>query len=233
MVINRHNTPSIEGRELSPQTRYSLTKKQFVTRKNKSKRVDAKGNGFVITEKGRRFLADNPLPTTRKSSIIIKNEKTCGKCNLLKPITEFVTIYGVKNPRGKYCKNCFEFHQQQHAMSLMEGRDFCLYCGKKIKKVYDWKPEGKPEKTYLHLDHMDPLSLGGEDSKSNTVYCCVDCNLQKGNKTYTEWLKELKQDNREIARHIYLQKHGRAPEDFKPSDNKFVLTIDLANLFKE
>lgn len=219
MVIDSYNMPSIKGRNLSPQTRYTLTEKRLVSRKDKSKPVDAKGNGFIITEKGRRVLANNPPPKARKASNIIKKEKTCPECKLVKPIDDFVSIYGVKNPRGKYCKSCFELHQQQHAISLMEGRDYCLYCGRKIEKAYDWTLEGKSEKTYLHLDHMDPLSLGGEDSETNTVYCCVECNLQKGNKPYSEWLMELTPDCREVARSIYIKKHGRAPEDYKPSHN--------------
>lgn len=232
MVIDVHNMPSINDRALSPHTRYSLTEKRLITRKDKSKSVETKGNGFVITEKGKRALAENPPPGKRKASVILKKEKTCPGCKQLKPINEFVSIYGVKNPRGKYCKSCFELHQKQHAMSLMEGRDYCLYCGRKIEKAYDWTPEGNSERTYLHRDHMDPVSLGGEDSERNTVYCCVECNLQKGNKHYTDWLMELKPDYREISRSIYMQKHDRTPEGFKPSDNNIVLKIDLDDVFK-
>ena len=76
------------------------------------------GNGFVITEKGKRVLAENPAPKKRKKSEILKQEKTCPECKLLRSINEFVTIYGVKNPRAKYCIACFALHQKQHAMSL-------------------------------------------------------------------------------------------------------------------
>jgi len=233
MVIDSFNMPSIDGRNLSPQTRYSLTEKRLVTRKDKTKSVESNGNGFVITKKGRGVLSDNPPPKKRKASRIIKDEKTCPECKLIKPINEFVTVYGVRNPRGKYCETCFELHQRQHAMSLMDGRGFCLYCGGKIEKAYDWTPDGKSEQTYLHRDHMDPLSLGGEDSENNTVYCCVACNLQKGNKPYTEWLMELKPSCREISLEIYIQKHGRTPGEFKPSDHNIILTVDLADVFEK
>lgn len=225
MTIDCYNMPSIGNRNLSPQTRYFLTEKRLVTRKDKTKSVEAKGNGFIITDKGRNVLAENPPPTKRKVSRILKKEKACPNCKLIKSIDEFVTIYGVKNPRGKYCQACFEMHQREHAISLMEGRDFCLYCGSRIEKAYDWTPEGNSERTYLHLDHMDPVSLGGEDSQTNTVYCCVSCNLKKGNKLYSDWLKELKPECREISRKIYIQKHGREPEGFKPLENMIVITV--------
>ncbi len=232
MVIDVHNMPSIEDRSLSPQTRYSLTEKRLITRKDKSKSVETTGNGFVITEKGKRALAENPPPRKRKANLVLKKEKTCPECEQLKPVSDFVTIYGVDNPRGKYCKICFELHQKQHAMSLMEGRDYCLYCGRIIEKAYDWTPEGNSERTYLHCDHMDPVSLGGEDAERNTVYCCVECNLQKGNKLFSDWLMELKPEYREISRNIYTQKHGRTPEEFKPSSNNIVFTIDLDDVLK-
>ena len=233
MVIDVHNMPSIGDRVLSPQTRYSLTEKRLITRMDKSKSVESKGNGFVITEKGRRVLNVNPPPRKRKANTVHKKDKTCPECKQHKPITEFVTIYGFKNPRGKYCKTCFELHQKQHAMSLMEGRDYCLYCGRKIEKAYDWTSEGNSERTYLHRDHMDPISLGGEDSERNTVYCCVECNLKKGNKLFSDWLMELKPECREISQSIYIQKHGRVPEEFKPADNNIVLMINLDDMTKK
>ncbi|MGW0929581.1 HNH endonuclease [Streptomyces sp. NPDC002644] len=38
-----------------------------------------------------------------------------------------------------------------------------------------------------HLDHVMPLSRGGDDIESNMVPACADCNLSKGAKTLAEW----------------------------------------------
>jgi 5-methylcytosine-specific restriction endonuclease McrA len=38
-----------------------------------------------------------------------------------------------------------------------------------------------------HLDHVVPLSRGGEDAESNIVPACARCNLSKGAKTLAEW----------------------------------------------
>ena len=162
-----------------------------------------------------------------------RKDKNCPGCGLIQDIGAFVTIYGVKNPRGKYCKNCFKDHQREHAMSLMDGRAFCLYCGTTIEKAYDWTPEGKSARTYLHLDHMDPISLGGDDSDMNTVYCCVACNHKKGNKLFTDWLAELKPEYREIARNIYTEKHHREPEVFRPINHEFTITIDCGDVLDD
>ncbi|OKI71401.1 HNH endonuclease [Streptomyces sp. MJM1172] len=47
----------------------------------------------------------------------------------------------------------------------------CAYCGKRAE----------------HLDHVVPLSRGGEDVESNMVPACAPCNLSKGAKTLEEW----------------------------------------------
>ncbi|MET9425626.1 HNH endonuclease [Streptomyces sp. NPDC006540] len=43
-----------------------------------------------------------------------------------------------------------------------------------------------PERA-THLDHVIPLSKGGEDVESNMVPACQRCNLSKGAKTLAEW----------------------------------------------
>lgn len=146
-----------------------------------------------------------------------------------RPIEEFVDIYGFQNPRGKYCSECFVAHQRDHAISLLDGRDFCLYCGKKVEKAYDWTPEGNSARTYLNCDHMNPLALGGEHSERNTIYCCVSCNLKKGNRPFTEWLLMLSPECRELSRNIYFEKHGYQPEEFVPFRDRLIITVDLGD----
>ena len=230
MTVDRYNMASIGERNIAQQTRYFLSYNRLVSRKDKTSSVESSGNGFIITDKGRMLLAASPRPKKRDFSKILEKEKICPGCGLITSIGEFVTIYGVKNPRGKYCQSCFKEHQRQHAISLMDGRDFCLYCSTQIYKAYDWTPDGKSERTYLQLDHMDPLSLGGEDSENNTVYCCTACNLKKGDKPFVQWLDELKPECREISRKIYVEKHKREPETFEPSSNEIVVTIDLGDV---
>lgn len=65
------------------------------------------------------------------------------------------------------------------------------------------------------IDHMDPLSLGGEDSLRNAVYCCNHCNGKKKNKLFTRWLDELQEPFKKHSRTLYVFKHEHKPEEFE------------------
>jgi len=53
---------------------------------------------------------------------------------------------------------------------LRRDKFTCRYCGK-----------GSPD-AVLHLDHVKPYSIGGEDTEENLVTACQDCNYGKGAK---------------------------------------------------
>lgn len=225
LTADKHNLSSVGKRGVGLSTRCFLTSHRYVTRKDKNRPVDASGNGFVLTEHGRKVLLAQPERKTRRSPRVLQSAKNCPGCQTRKPVAAFVTVYGFSNPRGKYCQDCFEMHQQEHAVSLMEGRDFCLYCDTPIERAYDWTEDGKSARTYLHCDHMDPEALGGEDSDKNTVYCCVQCNLKKGSMPFVQWLETLDTRHATLARKIYIEKHGRTPEEFDSGGQIWVYAI--------
>lgn len=144
--------------------------------------------------------------------------KRCPRCGNVKHVSAFVTLYGYASPRGKYCGDCFREREREQVLELLEGRDCCPYCGETITRAYDRLPNGNAQKVYLNKDHMDPLALGGADTEQNTLYCCVQCNLKKGKKSFLEWLRCLTPDNRARARRIYTEKQGKPPESFLPSE---------------
>ncbi|MGE4613767.1 MAG: HNH endonuclease signature motif containing protein, partial [Planctomycetota bacterium] len=39
----------------------------------------------------------------------------------------------------------------------------------------------------IHVDHIVPLSKGGETTLDNLQVLCIDCNLGKGNRDDTDW----------------------------------------------
>jgi hypothetical protein len=51
---------------------------------------------------------------------------------------------------------------------LKRDRFACRYCGR------------KPPEVALHVDHLEPVTLGGADTIDNLVTACEDCNLGKG-----------------------------------------------------
>ena len=52
----------------------------------------------------------------------------------------------------------------------------CQLCKKKTRPGYK-----RTHPLYPHLDHIQPLSLGGEHSRRNTQTLCAHCNLTKSN----------------------------------------------------
>lgn len=76
----------------------------------------------------------------------------------------------------------------------------CPYCGTKMD-------EGSK-----HLDHMDPVSLGGVHGLSNAVVCCGSCNLAKSARPFRDWLAMLEEPHRTRALSLYTRLHGAPPE---------------------
>ena len=65
MTIDQYNMASIGKRGVGPQTRYFLTNNKYVTKIDKTKSVETKGNGYIITEEGRKALSESPAPKSR------------------------------------------------------------------------------------------------------------------------------------------------------------------------
>lgn len=74
----------------------------------------------------------------------------------------------------------------------------CIYCGNRID--------------YPELDHMDPLSRGGDHSIRNIIIVCRKCNQFKKSKPFNEWLKYIPEERREIVSKAYERRHRRIPE---------------------
>lgn len=55
----------------------------------------------------------------------------------------------------------------------------CHYCGMKLNRGL------------LTLDHVVPLSAGGERGLRNIVPACRRCNGTKGNKSYSEFVRKI------------------------------------------
>ncbi|TCV85898.1 hypothetical protein [Sulfurirhabdus autotrophica] len=47
-----HNMPWLGEHALQSQTRYFLTENRLITRQDKTRSIEAKGNGFIISPKG-------------------------------------------------------------------------------------------------------------------------------------------------------------------------------------
>jgi hypothetical protein len=101
--------------------------------------------------------------------------------------------------------------------TLYDERKTCPYCDAALPPMYiSKKQQAEGRQQRAHIDHMDPLELGGEDSIRNAVFVCERCNTRKGRLAFIDWLAVLPTELRDRARLIYIEKHGHPPEQFSP-----------------
>lgn len=119
----------------------------------------------------------------------------------------------------------------EFAHTLYAERSTCPYCGGALGPFYLPAEGTKPSFVgRAHLDHMDPLALGGEESICNAVYVCDACNMAKGRRLFTEWLDRLIEPHKTVARQIYAAKHGHEPEAFLRAGKQIRLTLPRREL---
>ena len=174
--------------------------------------------------------------------------KTCRDCSCVYPRVLATKSDGNRSIWGFYCPSCgtrrareyVEFlHQREINIArnlwiayrgwwkhftpphgwkqlLRCERKTCPYCGCLLTD--DLPPRAASTAV---IDHMDPLSLGGEDSLRNAVYCCNCCNGTKKNKLFIRWLSELSEPFRTQSRMLYVFKHEHQPEVFETGSFEF------------
>lgn len=124
-----------------------------------------KNNQDLILNNRKRYYADNAVTIKQKAKAWQAENPERTKASKAK--------YAMANPRRQKIKNNGRFIiSQKEIMRLYSSP--CFYCG----SLED-----------IHLDHVIPISRGGNDSIGNLVPACKPCNLSKYNKTITEWKK--------------------------------------------
>ena len=109
--------------------------------------------------------------------------------------------------------------------TLYTERSRCPYCRRPLGVPGALAAVPIDQAEPAHLDHMDPLSRGGEESVRNAVYCCGACNLAKGRRLFADWLTRLDTTGQVLAREIYQSKHGHSPEMFQIGKKQPRLTL--------
>lgn len=56
MTIDKQNLAHIGSLSVAPVNRYFFTQKRLVTRLDKTKSIEAEGNGYIITDKDRKLI---------------------------------------------------------------------------------------------------------------------------------------------------------------------------------
>jgi 5-methylcytosine-specific restriction endonuclease McrA len=83
---------------------------------------------------------------------------------------------------------------------LINERKTCPYCGTKLTQ------------DNIVIDHMDPITLGGQNTQSNLTACCRPCNQRKAGRAYVDWLDMLSDKRRSAALLWYVKKHKHKPQ---------------------
>lgn len=78
--------------------------------------------------------------------------------------------------RNYFCKRDGDFSYEEWLMLQAEYDNKCAYCGKI---------------TGLTIDHVVPISRGGEHDIGNVLPSCHSCNSKKGTKLLSEWKPEM------------------------------------------
>lgn len=73
ITIDEMNMPWLGDRSLGPGTRYFLTENRLVTRADKARSVESRGNGYVISQKGLALL--NSLRERRKGNTPVQSKQ--------------------------------------------------------------------------------------------------------------------------------------------------------------
>ncbi len=87
---------------------------------------------------------------------------------------EYNRINNSNRRAGDQAKDC------RAKIKLLQTARFCHWCCTKLDRIN------------LTIDHVIPLSRGGEHCPDNLVACCDTCNKSKGAKLVEDWLPQLR-----------------------------------------
>lgn len=146
--------------------------------KNTSANLYYNENKGYYAEKHKEYCKENKVQRVKAWASHYKKNKLW--------IKEYKKKY-FKTDKGKFVRQ--KSHHKRRALKLkVFSEDFspseiferdgyvCQLCHKKTRPDFKY-----PHPLYPHLDHIRPLSLGGEHSKINSQCLCAHCNQTKNN----------------------------------------------------
>ena len=174
----------------------------YLRNKDKCKeRIDrwVSENREYVRERGKKYRKDKPDIEFNKQKRYRERHKEQLYLKGKKYREEHKDYFYNKHRERQSLKNgvsdgTVTLEAEQTLFELQDGK--CAYCG------CDLNINGK------HLDHILPLSRGGQHSVSNVHWVCPKCNLSKGNKTEEEWFDIMEKQNKMIDGKIIWDEEG-------------------------
>lgn len=150
----------------------------------------------LITEKHEHFLSVDGETYNRYKYLIKllvflnKDYKICEiRRKKFKLLNNFVVVglkysgRNVKRRTSGYAKTFIDKHNESK----------CLYC------------ESKLSHENATADHIIPISNGGNNTQVNLIVCCNDCNSERGNTEFKEFLKKKNKNYKDKdIRNLYI-----------------------------
>lgn len=148
-----------------------------------------------------RFISFGEKPATREGALAIL-QATLGKLLAVRCEAEGVIRDSVEY-RAKYnVDEAFRERERLRASGkrwgnrLRDGKDDGSLTKEAVRRLfarakkcpYCWQPMKSQDKS---LDHMHPLSLGGDHSAGNVLVCCRRCNSKKHDTPFDVWLTKI------------------------------------------
>lgn len=103
-----------------------------------------------------------------------KNYKSCEILRKKYKMMENFVVVGLKY-NGKNVKRRTSGYAKEFLFTHLNAK--CLYC------------ESKLTKGNATADHIIPISDGGNNTQVNLIVCCKDCNNERGNMEFNEYLQ--------------------------------------------
>ncbi len=123
-----------------------------------------------------RAIGENIRSLVSKGHIEILKTHHLGKIYRIKLPSEIEECLKLKEEKNKIPVSEEDYFKNPANRKLIFERDGykCHYCGIKV------------DENNATLDHVIPISKGGNNSKENLVACCFECNSIKSGKTLEE-----------------------------------------------
>jgi hypothetical protein len=156
------------------------------------------GRGLCARHYG-RWKTNGHLELTMPALLAPQGTKWCNSCKSYLPVGEFYISRTLKSGRSAYCRSCSRVAQKRHRVvradaearrrvrlaggltevySRLEIADrdrwICQICRKRIGRKYTW-----PHPRSFSIDHIVPVSKGGDDVKANVQASHLVCNELK------------------------------------------------------
>lgn len=160
--------------------------KEYIQRKGE---LYYRENKEKILKKVKSYYRENTEKVMKTKKLYLENNKVViaeRKRKWARNNKEKIYEYGLKRRSRKHF---VQFEGVARRKLLDRDNWTCRQCGVKvhdrseggIKKSYLWNDEFK-----AHIDHIIPLSKGGDSTLENLQVLCRTCNLSKGDKTELE-----------------------------------------------